>query len=367
MSDDFVEEALITRLTEMAARSDEISEGMSRPEVFTDRQAMQRLGREQRALSRPIETFGAFKRVDRQLREAHELHSDSDDPELKVLAQEDIDRLEPERQRLLLELSELLHPRDPNDDRDVIVEIRAGEGGQEAALWAEDLMRMYARYAEIRGWKVEILNVNGTDLGGFKEASFAVRGSGAYSRLKYESGGHRVQRVPLTEAQGRIHTSAATVAVMPEVDDVELEIRDEDLKIDVFRSGGHGGQSVNTTDSAVRITHLPTGEVVTCQDERSQLKNKIRAMSVLRARLFERELRAQQEAVGELRRSQVGTGERGGKIRTYNYKENRVTDHRIGLTIHNLQSVLEGNLDPVLDAIIAADRGATDGLAQQRA
>ncbi|MCC7106632.1 MAG: peptide chain release factor 1 [Chloroflexi bacterium] len=346
---------MIRRLREMTQRYDEITEQMSRPDVVGDRQAMQKLGREQRALTGPVETYLALERVDQELAEAREL-AEGDDPDMRELAREDLERLEPEREQLLAELSEQLRPRDPNDERDVILEIRAGEGGQEAALWAEDLLRMYARYAESRGWKLEVVSTSGTDLGGFREAVAEVRGEGAYSRLKYESGGHRVQRVPATEAQGRIHTSAATVAVMPEVDDVELDIKDDDLKIDVYRSGGHGGQSVNTTDSAVRITHLPTGEVVICQDERSQLKNKTKAMAVLRARLYERELRAQQEAQGQLRRSQVGTGERGGKIRTYNYKENRVTDHRIGLTIHNLQGVLQGNLDPLIDALVAADR-----------
>jgi peptide chain release factor 1 len=217
-------------------------------------------------------------------------------------------------------------------------------------------MRMYIKYAELRRWKPELIYVSETEVGGVREASVEIRGQGAYSRLKYESGVHRVQRVPATEAAGRIHTSTATVAVMPEVDEVDVEIRDEDLRIDVFRSGGHGGQSVNTTDSAVRITHLPTGEVVQCQDERSQLKNKLKAMTVLRARLYERELASHQEAISGLRRSQVGTGERAEKIRTYNFRENRITDHRIGLTVHNLSAVLEGQLDPMLDALAAADR-----------
>jgi peptide chain release factor 1 len=238
----------------------------------------------------------------------------------------------------------------------VIVEIRGAEGGQEANLWAGDLMRMYMRYAELRGWKVEVLNTSETDLGGIKEVTFEIHGRGAYSRLKFEGGTHRVQRVPATEAQGRIHTSTATVTVLPKADEVDVDIREDDLRVDVYRAGGHGGQGVNTTDSAVRLTHLPTGIVVTCQDERSQLKNKARALEVLRSRLFEMELRRQHEAVGALRRLQVGSGERAEKIRTYNFRENRVTDHRINLTVHNLDRVLEGALDPLIDALSLAAR-----------
>jgi len=297
--------------------------------------------------------YDRYLKVQAEISDARALLEEQDE-ELRRLAREDLQRLESERERLIAQLTEALRPRDPNDDRDVIVEIRAGTGGEEASLFATDLMRMYMRYAETRGWHVELMYANETDLGGMKEVSFEVRGKGAFSRLKYESGVHRVQRVPVTEAAGRIHTSTATVAVLPEPDEVEVQIDEEDLRIDVFRSAGHGGQGVNTTDSAVRITHIPTGEVVTCQDERSQLKNKAKAMAVLRARLFEREQRRMREQVTEMRRAQVGTAERAEKIRTYNFRENRVTDHRIGLTLYTLDRVLEGDLDPLIDALAVA-------------
>jgi peptide chain release factor 1 len=357
MIDTFVEGAILERLAEMEQRNDEITAAMMQSEVLSDRQALQRLGREQRELQQPVLLVQQLRGVLKELEDVRTLAEDGAEPELRELAHEDLERLEATRERLLREASELLRPRDPNDERNVIMEIRSAEGGAEAGLWAADLLRMYLKYAELRGWKAEILNTNGTEVGGIREVSFEIRGRGAYSRLKYESGVHRVQRVPVTEASGRVHTSTATVAVMPEVDEVEVDIRDEDLRIDVFRSSGHGGQSVNTTDSAVRITHLPTGEVVQCQDERSQLKNKLKAMAVLRARLYERELASHNEAVSGLRRSQVGTGERAEKIRTYNFRENRVTDHRIGLTVHNLAGILEGQLDELIEPLAAADRG----------
>jgi len=294
------------------------------------------------------------------LAEARDLLADGADDELREMAQEEADTLSRRRADLLANLTELLRPRDPNDTRDVIVEIRAGTGGDEASLFAADLYRMYARYAEARRWKVEVLNTSETDLGGFKEMVFELAGRGAYSRLKYESGVHRVQRVPATEASGRIHTSTATVAVLPEVDDVEIEINEADLRIDVYRSSGHGGQSVNTTDSAVRITHLPTGLVVTCQDEKSQLKNKVRAMSVLRARLYDAEQQRAHAEQAEARRAQVGSGERAEKIRTYNFPQNRVTDHRIGLTLHNLDRLMAGDLDPLVEPLIVANGGVTE-------
>src|ERR687885_598758 len=277
---------------------------------------------------------------------------------MRALAREEADLLTQQRDELTAQLTELLRPRDPNDSRDVIMEIRAGTGGEEASLFAADLYRMYARYAEARRWKVEVLNTSETDLGGYKEVVFEVAGRGAYSRLKYESGVHRVQRVPATEASGRIHTSTATVAVLPEVDDGEIEINEADLRIDVYRSSGHGGQSVNTTDSAVRITHLPTGLVVTCQDEKSQLKNKARALSVLKARLWDIEQQRSHAEQAQARRAQVGSGERAEKIRTYNFPQNRVTDHRIGLTLHSLDRVMAGDLDPLIDPLVLANGGS---------
>ena len=342
---------LLDRVAEMKRRYDEISDALSRPEVVSDPDALQRYGREQAELQETVSTYERYLALDRDLEEARAMLADGEDEEMRSFLREEARRLEAERGEVVGQLKELLRPRDPNDERDVIVEIRAGTGGEEAGLFAADLMRMYLRYAEQKRWKAEILNTNETDLGGIKEVTFEVKGKGAYSRLKWESGVHRVQRVPTTEAGGRIHTSTATVAVMPEADEVELTINPDDLQIDVYRSGGHGGQSVNTTDSAVRITHKPTGLVVICQDERSQLKNKARAMAVLRARLYERErLRAQEES-SQMRRSQIGSGERAEKIRTYNYPEDRVTDHRVGLKVHNLLGVLDGELDALIDAV----------------
>ena len=280
------------------------------------------------------------------------------DPEMRDLAQEEINRLEEEQERLEEELRHFLLPRDPYDPRNVIVEVRAGAGGEEAGLFAADLYRMYARYAENHGWRTEILSSNRTGVGGFKEVIFAVKGKGAYSQLKYESGVHRVQRVPITEASGRIHTSTATVAILPEVEEVEVKIAPEELRVDVFRSSGHGGQSVNTTDSAVRITHLPTGLVVTCQDERSQLQNRQRALAILRARLHALAEEKRAAEVGAKRRAQVGSGERSEKIRTYNFPQNRVTDHRINLTSHRLEEVLDGELDQIIGELATSEEAA---------
>jgi len=347
-------EPLLERVASMKRRYDEISDELARPEVVSDQQALARYGREQSELQHAVTAYERYLALEDELRETRALLGDGLDEEMRTYVREDTHRLEGARDQVLEELRNLLKPRDPDDDRDVILEIRAGTGGDEAGLFAADLMRMYLRYAEPKRWKSEILNTNESTLGSIKEVTLAVRGKGAYSRLKWESGVHRVQRVPQTEAQGRIHTSTATVAVMPEVDDVEIDINPQDLKVDVYRSGGHGGQSVNTTDSAVRITHLPTGEVVTCQDERSQLKNKIRAMSVLRARLYERERLRHHSEADQLRRSQVGSGERAEKIRSYNFPQNRVTDHRIGVTLHNLSTMLEGALDPLVDQLTAA-------------
>jgi peptide chain release factor 1 len=353
---------LLDRLQEMKQRFDEIGRELTRSEVVSDPQALQRYGREQAELQEPVSAYERYLALGRDLEEAQGLLEDGADEEMRTYLRDEARRLESEREGLLAGLKEMLRPRDPNDARDVIMEVRAGTGGEEAGLFAADLMRMYLRYAESKRWKTEVLNTNESDLGGIREVTFEIKGKGAYSRLKWESGVHRVQRVPVTEAGGRIHTSTATVAVMPEPDEVDVQINPEDLKIDVYRSGGHGGQSVNTTDSAVRITHLPTGEVVTCQDERSQLKNKVRAMSVLRARLYERELRRAQAETDQLRRSQVGTGERAEKIRTYNFPQNRVTDHRIGVTLHSLPQILEGAIEPLIDQLaLAAEREAEEG------
>jgi peptide chain release factor 1 len=348
---------LIQRLYDMRQRFDEISAELSKPEVASDPESLQKYGREQAEMAEVVSLYERYLDVDRELAETTAMLEDGLDDDMRVFVRDEMRRLEADKESIFGDLKELMRPRDKNDDRDVIVEVRAGTGGDEAGLFAAELMRMYLRYAERRGWKHEIMNTNETDIKGIKEVTFEVRGKGAYSRLKWESGVHRVQRVPVTEAGGRIHTSTATVVVLPEAEEVDISIDPNDLQIDVYRSGGHGGQSVNTTDSAVRITHKPTGMVVICQDERSQLKNKARAMSVLRARLYERERLRAQEENSQMRRSQIGTGERAEKIRTYNFPQNRVTDHRIGATLHNLPEVMEGAIEPLIDQLsLAAER-----------
>jgi peptide chain release factor 1 len=357
-------EAALERLADAERRYQTVGEELSDPATFNDARRAADLGREQAELASVVDGYQRYRGLLDQIEQAEDLLRDGADDELRDLARDEIAELEPQVDQVIASLDEFLRPRDPNDQRDVIVEIRGAEGGQEANLWAGDLMRMYMKYAELKGWKVEVLNTSETDLGGIKEVTFEIHGRGAYSRLKFEGGTHRVQRVPVTEAQGRIHTSTATVSILPKAEEVDVQVREDELRVDVYRSGGHGGQGVNTTDSAVRLTHLPTGLVVTCQDERSQLKNKARALEVLRSRLFEMELRKQQEQVGALRRLQVGSGERAEKIRTYNYRENRVTDHRIGLTLYNLDRILEGQLDPLIEALIeAANRDDADGQA----
>ena len=346
---------MIDRLAELEARYEEISRELSTPEAAEDPSRLADLGRELSRLD-PIVTGLREWRTVREELDATRGMADDPDEEMRSMAREELARLEARSAELQASLRVLLVPRDPNDDRNVILEIRAGTGGDEAALFAADLFRMYARYAERRRWKLEVMTASDTEAGGYKEVIAEVRGDGAYSRLKFESGVHRVQRVPSTEAQGRIHTSTATVSVLPEADEVEVQIDEKDLRVDVYRSSGPGGQSVNTTDSAVRITHLPTGLAVAIQDEKSQHKNRAKALSVLRARLLEAEQDRQAAERGEERRSQVGTGERSEKIRTYNFPDDRVTDHRIGLTVHNLPGLLEGDLDRVIEPLSEADQ-----------
>jgi peptide chain release factor 1 len=341
------------RLDVLEQRLNEIEAEWARPEVASDPSLARELGREQAQLTPIVSTYQRLRDVRARLKSARAAESDL---ELRELAREEIDNGEREETELVGELRMLLLPRDPNDEKNVIVEIRAGTGGEEAALFAAELFRMYNRYAERRRWQTELMSAHETGIGGLREVIFEVRGQGAYSRLKYEGGVHRVQRVPETESSGRIHTSTATVAVLPEADEVEVQIDEKDLRIDVYRSQGPGGQSVNTTDSAVRITHLPSGLVVAIQDEKSQHKNRAKAMSVLRARLLELEQRKAHEAEAEARRSMVGWGERSEKIRTYNYPQDRVTDHRINVDVHNLPGVLDGELDRLLDELIAVDQ-----------
>ncbi|HEU4763337.1 MAG TPA: peptide chain release factor 1 [Gemmatimonadales bacterium] len=343
------------RLRQALARAEEVAQQLADPSTARDGSALQSLGREQKRLEPVVEAAGRLARLRDELTQARELATEAD-PELVALARADMARLTPEVEALEARLGELLLPRDPLDDRDAIVEIRAGTGGDEAALFAADLERMYRRFAERHGLRVETISVSPSELGGYKEVIFAVRGNDAFGRFRREAGVHRVQRVPATETQGRIHTSAATVAVLPEAEEVDVTIQPNDLRIDVFRSSGPGGQSVNTTDSAVRITHLPSGIVVSQQDQKSQLQNKLKAMEVLRARLLDRMIAEQEAARARERRAMVGTGDRSAKIRTYNFPQSRVTDHRINLSVHNLADVLDGHLDELVDALRAASR-----------
>ncbi len=338
-------------------RYEELNMKLYDPAVAADRNLYRDLMKEHKEIEPIVEKYRALKKAEASLEDAEAILNDSEaDKELRQMASDEMSAAKSDIESISEELKILLLPRDPNDDRSVIVEIRGGAGGEEAALFAYTLYRMYNMYAEKRGWKTEIVSLNETELGGFKEVSFTIDGDGAYSRLKFESGVHRVQRVPETETQGRIHTSTATVAVLPEADEVELEIDPKDLKIDTFRSSGAGGQHINKTSSAIRVTHLPTGTVVECQDERSQYKNKDKALRVLRARLLDAKVAAQNAEIAANRKSQVGTGDRSERIRTYNYPQLRVTDHRIGLTIYRLFDVLNGDLDEIIDALIAADR-----------
>lgn len=344
------------RLERIERRHDEVGRLMSDPAVVGDRDRLRELGQEYAALGGTVATVAALRQAESRLEEARGL-IEGEDAELRELAREQAEGAERDIERLLRDLRGQLVPRDPMDEKSVIVEIRAGEGGEEAALFAADLYRMYARYAERKRWRSEILSQSGSEKGGFKEVIFRIDGRGAFSRLKFESGVHRVQRVPATEAQGRIHTSTATVAVLPEAEEVDVRIDEEDLKVDVYRASGKGGQGVNTTDSAVRITHLPTGLVVTCQDERSQLKNKAKAMTVLRARLLARETERRDAEEGVARRAQIGRGERAEKMRTYNFPQDRLTDKRLGYNLSGLERMLDGEIDELTGALMEKDEG----------
>lgn len=347
---------MLERLESIEKRYEELNELMAQPEIALDFEKVQNLARERANLEDVVTRYREYKAIMKSLEDTQAMLNQKLDEDMTALAKEEMESLQSKRGHLLQELKVALLPRDPADKKDVIVEIRAGAGGEEAALFAASLFRMYSRYATNKGWKVDIVNSNETGIGGLKEVIFEIKGRGVYSRLKYESGVHRVQRVPVTESSGRIHTSTATVAVLPEAEEIEVAIDANDLRVDTFRSGGAGGQNVNKVASAVRITHIPTGMVVVCQDERSQLQNKIKAMAVLRARLLDQERQRQFQEVTDARRSQVGTGDRSEKIRTYNFPQSRVTDHRIGLTVHNLEGILEGDLDDVIDAVATADQ-----------
>lgn len=343
------------KLREIMAAHEEIEHKMADPSVTSNPRELQDLGRKHSELSEVVEAYRSYLEIKSELEGAREL-AGSGDRDMELMAKEEIHRLEPLLEDKEQEITLLLLPKDPNDDKSVIVEIRAGTGGEEAALFASDLFRMYSRFAEKRRWSVEVIEANETGIGGYKEIVFKVDGQGAYSDLKYESGVHRVQRVPETESAGRIHTSAATVAVLPEAEEFDVEVRSEDLKIDTYRASGAGGQHVNMTDSAVRITHLPTGLVMTCQDERSQIKNKARAMAFLRTKLYDMERQKRHDAEAQQRKGQIGSGDRSERIRTYNFPQNRLTDHRIGLTLYKLDSVMEGDISELIEPLRMADR-----------
>ncbi len=343
---------MFERLEEVERRYETLSHLLIQPEVINNQTELQRVAKEYAELGKVVDLYRRLKRLEEDLQENRSLLESDEDEEMKGLAKEEIARLLEDKEKTEKELRIALLPKDPNDEKNILLEIRAGTGGDEAGLFAANLFRMYAKYAERHHWKIEILSRHYTGVGGFKEIIALIEGKGVYSRLKYESGVHRVQRVPVTESQGRIHTSTVTVAILPEAEEVEVEIDPGDLRIDIFRSSGPGGQSVNTTDSAVRITHLPTGMVVSCQDEKSQHKNKAKALKILRARLLDKARQEKEKEISERRRNQVGTGERSERIRTYNFPQGRMTDHRIGLTLYRLGEILEGGLDEILDSLI---------------
>ena len=344
---------MIERLNEIEKKYEDLGTELTKPETLQDVELLTKLAKEQRKLEETVVTYRKYKNVVENIKEDAELLKDED---LKDIAREELQILEPQKVELEQKLEALLLPKDENDDKNIIMELRGAAGGDEANIFAGDLFRMYQKYAEKQGWKVDIINAEESSSGGFSQIECMIKGDNVYSKLKYESGAHRVQRIPTTESGGRIHTSTATVVVMPERDDIEIEVKPEDIKVDVYRSGGAGGQSVNTTDSAVRMTHLPTGIVVTCQNERSQLQNKEKALQILKTKIYEEEQRKKEEAEGNERRNKIGTGDRSEKIRTYNYPQNRVTDHRIGLTLNKLDRIIEGELDEVIEALIAEDQ-----------